>query len=62
MSVPINYTDFMNDIERYLRSRFPDRSEHVIQEIAAFISNRTIVLTNDIVRELESRAKLRTGR
>ncbi len=47
------YTDYMNDIERYLKSRFPKViPEYMIQETAAYISNRTIVLVNDVQRAM----------
>lgn len=49
-SYPI-FTDFMKDIENYLDSRFTGVPKHELQEISAYIANRTIVLTNDVLQD-----------
>ena len=44
------YTDFMKDIETYLRSRYQGVPDHEILETSAYIATRCAVMTNDLVR------------
>lgn len=41
------FTDFMNDVEAHLDSRFRGVPKHELQEISAYIANRAIVMVND---------------
>lgn len=40
------------EILKYLRYKFPEESESAIQEAAAFISNRTVVVLHDMNNEM----------
>lgn len=44
------YTDFMKDIEAYLRSRFKGCPDHDILETSAYIATRCTVMANDLTR------------
>lgn len=43
---------YNDEILKYLRYKFPEESESAIQEAAAFISNRTVVVIHDINEEM----------
>lgn len=43
------FTEFMNDVERYLISRFNNVPEHELQETATYIANRVSVLACDLL-------------
>lgn len=46
------FTDYMKDVEQYLRSRFGDKyygvQDHEFQEMSAYIASRAIIMVNDI--------------
>ncbi len=44
------YTDFMKDIETYLRSRYQGFPDHEILETSAYIATRASVMANDLTR------------
>lgn len=45
------YTGFLNDVQSYLSSKLDGFPEHEVLEMTAYISNRVIVMLNDIIRE-----------
>ena len=45
------YERYNNDILKYLYDKFPHESFSKLQEAAAFISNRTTVVANDLMAE-----------
>lgn len=45
------FTDFMNDVDRYLASKFEGVPSHYIQEISAYIASRVGVLAYDLCNE-----------
>lgn len=49
-SYPI-FTDFMKDVETHIESRISGLPKHELQEISAYIANRTIVLVNDVLHD-----------
>lgn len=42
------FTEYMNDVERYLKSRFANIPGHEFQEMSVYLANRAIVLVNDV--------------
>lgn len=48
---PGTFERYNNDILHYLREKFPDEPESAIYEAAAFVSNRTVVVVNDLIIE-----------
>ena len=44
------YTDFMKDIEAYLRSKFHGCPDHGILETSSYIATRATVMAHDLVR------------
>ena len=53
MSLNMVYTNHMNDIQTYLSGKLPEVPSHIVQEIAAHISNRTAILVSDMMREYD---------
>lgn len=49
---PGTFERYNYEILDYLRYKFPEESESAIQEAAAFISNRTAVVIQDISEEM----------
>ena len=45
------FNEFMSELETYLKSKFEGLHEHEVMELAAYISNRVIVLTADLTNE-----------
>lgn len=56
---PGTFERYNYEILDYLRYKFPEESESAIQEAAAFISNRTAVVIQDMNAEM-SREYMRT--
>lgn len=44
------YTDFMKDVDTYLRSRFHGFPDHEILETSAYIASRAAIMANDLTR------------
>ena len=49
---PGTFERYNYEISKYLRYKFPEESESAIQEAAAFISNRTAVVIQDMNAEM----------
>ena len=49
---PGTFERYNYEILNYLRYKFPEESESAIQEAAAFISNRTVIVIHDINEEM----------
>ena len=49
---PGTFERYNYEILDYLRYKFPEESESVIREAAAFISNRTVVVIQDMNAEM----------
>ena len=45
------FTDFMKDVEEHIESRISGLPKHEVQEISAYIANRAIVMTNDVLHD-----------
>lgn len=48
---PSIFERYNYEISKYLRYKFPEESESTIREAAAFISNRTAILCQEMNRE-----------
>ena len=53
MSLNMIYTQHMEDLQTYLTGKLPEVPQHIMQEIAAHISNRTAILVSDMLMEAE---------
>lgn len=49
---PVTFKQYNYEILDYLRYKFPEESESAIQEAAAFISNRTVIVIQDMNAEM----------
>lgn len=52
-----SFTEFMNDVERYLKLKFRDVPEHELQETATYIANRASVMTCDMLLDRDKEWK-----
>ena len=62
MSANMIYTNHMKDIQAYLSGKLPEVPEHVVMEISAHISNRTICLVHDMMRDYDREYRAREWR
>lgn len=51
------FTEYMKDVENYLRSQIIGCPEHVYQSVSAYIANRAMVMTNDVVWSMTRSSK-----
>lgn len=49
MIVSMNCTKYTDEVVEYLRSKLPELPEHVVQEVAAHLGNKTSILVNDVI-------------
>lgn len=47
------YQHYTDDVKTYLSSKLPELSEHIVLEVSAYISNRTMILVNDMLIDQE---------
>lgn len=47
------YAEFVVDIDRYLKSKFPDKSQAELMEAYAYIGNRAGMMIQDMMRGYE---------
>lgn len=52
------YTEFTNDVEKYISDKFPDITVNAKLEIAAYAGLRSVVLVNDAVRDIHRRDRV----
>ena len=62
MSMNMVYTKHMDDIQIYLTGKLPEVPQHIVQEIAAHISNRTAILVSDMMREYDREIRYKANR
>lgn len=62
MSISMVYTTFENDLKEYLKGKLPDLPVHIAQEIGAHITNKTMILVSDMMREYDRELRLRMNK
>lgn len=62
MSISMLYSTFEQELVVYLHSKLPDLPTHTTQEIGAHITNKTIILINDMIREYDRELKLQISK